>query len=419
MSLGLRPIARSLRTIAQAARYGRPTGEVSTEEYVRQYPDRWRPVVKRELPKRVPPRQYGPEATGFEHLETIPELGLLTVPNGLVTGPHGWVYTSGGRLLSDCAWPYRSTGPKMLPKVFAKAKRMRGRCLNIVSDWSTTNYGHFTIDSLTRYRLFTMSGMAGDAIDYIYAPKPDSELTLRLMKQLGIPIEKCIWAQDEARIRADVIIAPSFPSSRYNHPRWMVDFLRTAKPATAKGGKRIYVPRGNSRNISNQAEILAILNDFDFEIYDCTKYAGFEYFGDAEIVVGAQGAGLTNVVYCKPGTTLLELIPSDHSYPFFYTLADSGDLDYNFIMGRSAQHRPFGSGVSPFDFWIDTDVFRMALEELIAKQGRRSARSDSNSNLLDKFEHHAGDLGLRSLRAAGDTPQQPTAADVGDPAGQC
>ena len=380
MSLGLRPIARSLRTIAQAARYGRPTGEVSTEEYARQYPDRWRPVVPPELPVRIPPQQLGPEAALFEPLGAIPELGVMEVPQGLVMGPHGWVFSSTGHLLVDCVWPYRATQPKVLPKAFPKPRHLRGTCLNIASDWTTTNYGHFMMDGLSRYRLFTMSGIDPQSIDYIYAPKADSDLTLQLMRRLGIPLEKCIWAQEEPCIRADVVLAPSFPGARHNYARWVVDFLRTARDTNGRGARRIYVPRGKARNISNEGEILDVLRDFDFEIYDFTRFAGFEFFADADIVVGPHGAGLTNIAFCKPGTTIIDIIPSDHVYTFFYTIAASGDLNYNYILGRSAERRTVKGGTSPFDFWVDPEVLRTALKGLTEEAIRST--SDTASELV-------------------------------------
>lgn len=379
------------------------------------------PVTSRELPSRVPPRQFGPRGSQFEQLETIPELGLMSVPHGSITGRLGWVFTADGKLLSDCVWPYRVTGPKVLPNTFPKARRLRGVCLNIASDWGCTNYAHFVTDSLSRYRLFTMSGMDPDSIDYIYAPKPDSALTMGLMEALGIPMEKCIWAWDEPRVQADTVIATSFPGARHNYARWLVNFLRTARPATAKGGKRIFVPRGKVRNLSNEQEILSIVRSFGFEIYDCKKFAGHEYFGDADIVVGPHGAGLANLAFCKPGTRVLELLPSDHSYPFYYTLAESGDLDYSFIMGRSAQDRPFGSGISPFDFWIDPEVLRATLTTLTDEVSQEEANRRSSApglNFLDKLPPHRDHLGLGALGFPGDPPKEPGDADIGQAAGE-
>jgi hypothetical protein len=74
---------------------------------------------------------------------------------------------------------------------------------------------------------------------------------------------------------------------------------------------------------------------------------------------------LTNIVFCPQGAKVLELLPSDHIHPYYYTLADASGLDYSYLVGQSAGQRPPGAfGPSPFDFSIDPSEFRAALEFL-------------------------------------------------------
>ena len=35
-------------------------------------------------------------------------------------------------------------------------------------------------------------------------------------------------------------------------------------------------------------------------------------FKNASVVLGAHGAAFTNIVYCRPGTKIIEIIPSNH-----------------------------------------------------------------------------------------------------------
>ena len=35
-------------------------------------------------------------------------------------------------------------------------------------------------------------------------------------------------------------------------------------------------------------------------------------FNKASIVVGAHGAAFTNIIFCRPGTKIIEIIPADH-----------------------------------------------------------------------------------------------------------
>jgi len=51
-------------------------------------------------------------------------------------------------------------------------------------------------------------------------------------------------------------------------------------------------------------------------------------FTDAEFVVGAHGGALTNLVYCVPGTPVIELTPASYINPFFRLLCWSAGLVY-------------------------------------------------------------------------------------------
>jgi capsular polysaccharide biosynthesis protein len=47
------------------------------------------------------------------------------------------------------------------------------------------------------------------------------------------------------------------------------------------------------------------------------------------VVIGAHGAGLTNVVFCRPGTILYELMPNFYINPCCRRLAQTAGLTYH------------------------------------------------------------------------------------------
>ena len=367
MSLGLRPIARSLRTAVRAKRYGRPTGEVSNSNYVWRYPERWRGIAPVSEPPQSPGRCFGPVVAEFEAIAPIPELGVAFVPNGTVLGRDGWVFTDNGLLLTDCAWPRRPAHPRCVPPAFGRTSHFRGTCLNLTSDWASINYAHFIFDCLGRYGLFLQTGMDPKDVDHIYCPAPDSALTRELMERLGVPLDKCVWANEHPQITADVVLATSYPGSRYNYPKWLLDFLRGARRPRGDGAKRIYVPRGKDRNISNEEEIRDLAHNFGFVVYDHTKMGGHDFFVDAELIMGPHGAGLSNAVFAPTGCQLFDMMPSDLTLPFCRGVTEPIGVHYNYLIGKSSQMRPPGQfGPSPYDFWVDPDQVRAALQTLTA-----------------------------------------------------
>jgi hypothetical protein len=317
-------------------------------------------------PRPLEPRGFGARLAPFDQVWPSPPVGMLWVPDGLIRGPHGWVFTSDGQFLADCAWPNQeSQHPRNLPRSFGKGRRLRGTCLNLATDWGGNNYGHFLFESLGRYGIFERSGIDAKAIDHIYCPAPDSDLTKDLIQRLGIPLEKCVWTEEEPQVSADMVLATTFPGSRYNYPPWLLTFLKQGRGGDGQGARRIYVPRGNVRNVSNLDEVLEVLRSFEFEIYDFTRQGGHHAFAEAEVVVGPLGAGLSNFVFCKPGAQVLEILPSDSPFPFFHIKVEGAGMHHSYLVGESLGARPPGShGPSPYDFRVDPEELRFALQQL-------------------------------------------------------
>jgi hypothetical protein len=359
----------AIATSVNVARFGRPAGLIRTADYLARGAGQWHPAIPAEARERRPPRQFGALAADLTSaLEPFSDLGVTTVPGGTILAPHGWVFTADGHFLGENSWYGRHAGDAALPRSFPPVKRLRGTCLSIASDFAAANYGHFVLDCLGRYAVFLKSGLSIDQVDHIYCPKPVSPSARRIMQAVGVPEAKCVWSDEAPFVQADTVLATSFPGSRRNYPAWLNTFLRSAIAVPAAASARVYVPRDGVRRISNDTEVRAVLQDFGFVTFDFRTVADEAgYFGAAAMVVGPHGAGLTNLAFCQPGTKVLELIPSDHVHPYYYTLSESGGLDYSYMVGRSLGSRPAGTfGPSPYDFVVDIDELRGALTTLTA-----------------------------------------------------
>src|SRR5262249_38563514 len=161
---------------------------------------------------------------------------------------------------------------------------------------------------------------------YLY--EPPSESAQYLLGELGIDDARCIWANRVSSVIADTLLVTTFPGTKRNYATIVPKTLAKPFAARAPRSRRIYVPRQGVRRVSNSDEVESASRELGLEIYDFRTVANeFEYFRSAELVVGAHGAGLTNIAFCLPGTKILELVPSDHVYPYYYTLAEAAELD--------------------------------------------------------------------------------------------
>ena len=181
-----------------------------------------------------------------------------------------------------------------------------------------------------------------------------------------------IWIDEHACLRPEKLLALSFPGTRRNYPRWVPQFIHQCftKDFQNPRNSRIFVTRkGYRRNPQNLSEVEGLLIRYGFEIYDpMAKPLTHRDFYDAEFVVGASGSNLTGLVFCKPGTKVLELMSEDHVYPYYYSMCDSADLKYSCLPCKCPQKRKDDAwGPSQRDFQVDLVELEEAIVTLLGE----------------------------------------------------
>jgi hypothetical protein len=98
--------------------------------------------------------------------------------------------------------------------------------------------------------------------------------------------------------------------------------------------ERLYISRldSNQRVVRNESDVRRMMESFGF----CTLVLGLlplrtqiGLFRGAQIVVGVHGAGMANLAFCRPGTTVLELIQSTYPVLFMNRIAQARGLRYH------------------------------------------------------------------------------------------
>jgi capsular polysaccharide biosynthesis protein len=109
--------------------------------------------------------------------------------------------------------------------------------------------------------------------------------------------------------------------------------LRTVVPARSAPFDRIYVARTDAptRRMRNEDALIEKLRDKGFHIVapgTLTFRDQVDLFRHAKLVIGPHGAGLSNIVFCEPGTFVYELVPAGYQNSCFTILADQAGLPY-------------------------------------------------------------------------------------------
>jgi capsular polysaccharide biosynthesis protein len=153
--------------------------------------------------------------------------------------------------------------------------------------------------------------------------------------------------------------------------------------------RRLYITRGGgTRKVTNESALVAHLNEAGFEIYDPSRHLDpWLDFSQATAVIGPHGAGLTDLAFCLPGTAVLELLPSDHVYPYYCSLSQAAGLRYGYLIGQSERQRSKRTfGPSPYDFVVNERQFVGGLHWL------RSVLERPGRTLTNTWEGSGGAL---------------------------
>jgi capsular polysaccharide biosynthesis protein len=290
------------------------------------------------------------------------------MPAGRIFGPEGWVVGTDDYWLPEHSW-YGRSAAEATPRISRRElRKLSGTGLTLASNWSCENYGHLLLDSLSRIHLFDKAGFSFADVDYIYCPAKNPAKATALLERYGVPIDKCILAPlpQSGGIQFDTLIAPTFPGVRRNYPEWVPSFVRRAlPPGTRAPYRRLYITRGSgTRKLTNESALVAHLTESGFEIYDPSQHRDpWVDFSQATAVIGPHGAGLTDLVFCPAETAVLELLPSDHVYPYFCSLSQAAGLRYAYLIGQSERQRSKRAwGPSPYDFSVSEQQFLRGLQ---------------------------------------------------------
>ena len=86
-------------------------------------------------------------------------------------------------------------------------------------------------------------------------------------------------------------------------------------PKTIPGSsKKIYITRQDSsyRKIINESDVVTLLREKGFKVINPQLYEieeQIEIFSNAEKIIAPHGSNLANIIFCKPGTEILEITP--------------------------------------------------------------------------------------------------------------
>lgn len=289
--------------------------------------------------------------TARDH-STYREMSVLRLDSARILGEVGHILTRDGTLLADGSFEnpatfYGSGLWRTLVTPHEPAQRLAGNTCVLGSLWSGINYFHFLFELLPRVEMVCRSGIALGEVNQFVVNPLKFEVFWEALTQSGIARDRVLVSSPSAAFEVQHLIAPSSLQGTGHMRKWVCDWLNqtfTPCPDASRQSLRVFVGRSdaNRRHLDNQAEIWEqVLLPLGFQI---VRWDGQSIrsqaalFASAEVVVGVNGAALTNLVFCRPGTRVVVIHHPAYLSRWFYELAATRGLDYYYVVGEPTPH---------------------------------------------------------------------------------
>ena len=260
-------------------------------------------------------------------------------------------------------------------KMFLSPKEYKGNVFSMLAGGGAiTYYYHWLFDAMPKLGLLKATGLF-DQIDYFLVPNYVDKYQIDYLDYFGIPSSKVINAEVEKHIQADKLYVASYVRVDDHHPKWTLDFLYNSlikSPKKSGPDKRIYIARGDAavnRKVINESELIAMLKKYDFEIHHLSGLSVVDQaklFNAASVIVGAHGAGLSNLVYCEPGTKVLEFFPDQYVRHLFYDICNKRGVKYDYLLCSSEGTATNASDGQKISLTANVEGIEVKLKSLLA-----------------------------------------------------
>ena len=134
-----------------------------------------------------------------------------------------------------------------------------------------------------------------------------------------------------------------------------------------EGSKRIWISRQDARlrKIINFHEIETILNNGGFQVVTFENIENFSkhinLINNAEILGGLHGAGLSNMIFLRPGSKVIEVRgENDNRNNAYFSLTSALGLDYYYLLAKTKNNDFYHS-----NYYVDPKIFQDLIDRIL------------------------------------------------------
>lgn len=218
-----------------------------------------------------------------------------------------------------------------------------GASVTLAAMAADSNYFHFLLNSVAR--LVYVAAMPELSPQYYVVSGAVTDFTADTFALFGISRDRLRGIEEGRVIRPERLVAPPLVHHPFVVPAHVCEFIRSQVlahvPAPSGARRRIMIDRSDatSRRIVNFTELQPVLEEFNIELVRLKGRPVREQaqvFRDAELVIANHGAALTNLVFCDPGTRVLQVLAPGMMEREYRTICQHRGLRHDYLVADFA-----------------------------------------------------------------------------------
>jgi capsular polysaccharide biosynthesis protein len=206
----------------------------------------------------------------------------------------------------------------------------------------TNNHYHWLCDHISRF--FWLRRLNIDLSEYTLVATNGSadfcRQTREVLMNSGFNFKEWLFTHDFPHFYADEIIVPPYVNFQLLYGFLDMDEINFLREVWLKPGKpaidvydKIYLSRRKTgkRYTPAHTELTNRLAEYGVKevfLENMTVFEQAATLNNATLIIGIHGAAFTNIVFCKPGATVIEIFGADHLFASFWSITETLNLNY-------------------------------------------------------------------------------------------
>jgi len=231
-------------------------------------------------------------------------------------------------------YPIFNLGQKPTLGVRIKKKRVKLKQVNFVFDKNSNNYFHWMLEVLPRIIWLEENHPSNNP--YVLPDYVENNPGFLFPLYKVVPKERIVFLKSDTLYTFEKcqLCATSYNSGNYN-PSLLQQVKSQFLLNEQAPSRRFLVLRTGIRAFKNEQEIVTILSGLGFETVRFENHTLEEQIAliqDCECLIGAHGAGLTNMLFLNPAAKVIECrFTDDSTNNCYFTLASDLNLAYYYL----------------------------------------------------------------------------------------